>query len=147
VEEENMALYLVHMTATEFQAEIGVELNTQREAMVVDYEEMSKLYHTVAPIMTIQAHTKVRVAILKEAMTTFDKIHEWSVKYPGAPMMVPKKDWITMENTKVQLCIKIQSKENLMKDVDMVFISYRQMLSALESIIQLHGVPSMGEVR
>ena len=142
-----MALSLVHMTATEFQAEIGVELNTQREAMVVDYEEMSKLYHTVAPIMTIQAHTKVRVAILKEAMTTFDKIHEWSVKYPGAPMMVPKKDWITMENTKVQLCIKIQSKENLMKDVDMVFISYRQMLSALESIIQLHGVPSMGEVR
>jgi len=147
VEEENMALYLVHMSVVEFQVAIDVEIKTPWEAMVVDYEEMSKLHHTVATIMTIQAHTKVRVTMLKGAMTTFDKIHEWSVKYPGAPMMVPKKDWIPMQNTKVQLRIKIQSKENLMKDVDTVFISYRQLLSDLESIIQIHGVPSKGEVR
>lgn len=46
--------------------------------MVVVYKEMSKLHHIVASMMAIQAHTKERVSMLKEAMTTLDRIHEWS---------------------------------------------------------------------
>jgi len=130
LEEDNVTLHLVHLSATKFQAIIEVETKTLGEAMEMVYEEMSKLHHTVAPIMAIQAHTKERVAMLKEAMIALDKIHEWSVKYLGAPMVVPKKDWITMQNTKVQLHIKIQYKDKLTKDVDMVLASYRHLFSA-----------------
>lgn len=84
--------------------------------------------------------------MLKEAMTALDKIHKWFVKYPRAPVVVPKKDWISIQNTKFQLCIKIQSKEKLAKDVDRVITSYRHLFSSLESMIQLHGAPSLGEV-
>jgi len=115
--------------------------------MAVVYKEMSKLHDTVAPFMAIQSHTKERVAMLKEAMNALDRIHEWSFKYPGAPMVVPKNDWITMKNTKVQLHIKVQSKDKLTKDVERVHASYRHLFSSLESTIQRHGVPLIGEVR
>lgn len=32
--------------------------------------------------------------MLKEAMTALDKIHEWFEKYPEAPIVVPRRDWI-----------------------------------------------------
>jgi len=50
-------------------------METLVEAMVVVYEEISKMHHIVAPMVIIQVHTKERVAILKEAMTTLYKIH------------------------------------------------------------------------
>lgn len=91
----------------EFQTTIKGEAETLRESMEIVYEEMSKLHHTVAPFLAIQAHTKERAAMLKEAVVTLESMHEWSVKYPRASMIVPKKDWITMKNAKVKLRIKI----------------------------------------
>jgi len=79
--------------------------------MVVVYEEMEKLHHTIAPIVVIKTHSKERVAMLKEAMTNLDRIHEWSEKYPKAPVVVPRKDWIAMKNTRVLLHIKVQSRK------------------------------------
>ena len=75
--------------------------------MAVVYEEMEKQHHTIAPIVTIQTHSKERVAMLKEAMTTLDKIHEWYEKYPEAPARIsgssfvskcsPEKNWLKMQ--------------------------------------------------
>lgn len=59
--------------------------------MAITYEEMSKLHHTIDLIVFVQAHTKEWVAMLKEAMTALDRIHEWFVKYHGALLVVPKK--------------------------------------------------------
>ena len=109
-------------------------------------EEMSKLHHTVAPIPVIQDRTKERVAMLKEVVITIENMHEWSIKYPRAPTVFPKKDWITTQNAKVQLCVKIQSKQKLGNDVDRVLASYKHMFNGLESTIQIHGVPSIREV-
>jgi len=117
------------------------------EAMDMVYEDISKLHHTVAPILTIQTHTKERVAMLKEVITTPNSIHVQSIKYLGAPVVVLKKDWITMQNSKVQLCIKIHSKEKLAKYVDRALGSYKHLFNGLESMIEVHGVPSIGEVR
>jgi len=114
--------------------------------MAVVYEEIEKLHHTIEPIVTIQTHSKERVAMLKEAVTTLDKIHEWSKKHPKAPVVVPKKDWIALQNTRVQLRIKVQSREKLAKDAERALASYRQLFSSLESVIQLHGSPSIGEI-
>lgn len=71
--------------------------------MEIIYKEMSKLHHTVAPILEIQAHIKERTAMLKEVVIALDNMHEWSIKYSGALVVVPNKDWITMQNSKVQL--------------------------------------------
>lgn len=57
MEEENAALRLLYTSATKSQATIEVETDTLGKAMVVIYEEMSKLHHTVALILAIQAHT------------------------------------------------------------------------------------------
>lgn len=70
-----MTLCLVHISVGEFRPTIEVEMETLVEAMVVVYEEISKMHHIVAPMVIIQVHTKERVAILKEAMTTLYKIH------------------------------------------------------------------------
>jgi len=75
--------------------------------MVMVYEEMSKLHNTMAPILSIQPHKKERSTLLMEVMITLKSMYEWSIKYPRALTVVPKKDWITIKNSKVQLCIKI----------------------------------------
>lgn len=85
--------------------------------------------------------------MLKKVVIVLDKIHEWSIKYTGSLAVVPYKDWITMKNRKVQLFIKIQSKKKLDKDVERVSTSYRHLFSGVESMIQLHGVPSIRQVR
>lgn len=85
--------------------------------------------------------------MLKEVVIALDIMHEWSIKYSGAPIVVPKKDWITIQNAKVQLRINIQSRDKLTKDVDWVLASYRYLFSSLESMIQIHLVPSIREVR
>lgn len=114
--------------------------------MAIVYEEMAKLHHTIAPIVAIQTHSKERVAMLKEVMIALDKIHEWYEKYPEAPIVVPKKAWIAMQNTRVQLRIKVQSREKLVKDAERVLASYMKLFSNLESVIQLHGSPSIGKI-
>lgn len=45
-----------------------------------------------------------------------------------------------------ELYIKIQSKEKLAKDEDMVLVSYRYPFCILESMIEIHRVPSIEEV-
>lgn len=85
--------------------------------------------------------------MLKEVVIALEKIHEWSIKYPGELAVVLKKYWITMKDTKVQLHIKIRSKEKLTKDVDRVLASYRHLFNGLKPMIQIHGVPSIEEVR
>lgn len=75
--------------------------------MVVLYEEMAKMHHNMAPNVTIQTHSKEMVSMLRDAMTTLGKIDKWYEKYPEALAMVPRKDWITMKNSMVQLCIKV----------------------------------------
>jgi len=52
-----------------------------------------------------------------------------------------------MKYAKVQLRIKVQSKDKLAKDVERVLASYKHLFSSLESIIQLHGMPAIGKVR
>lgn len=145
MDEENVALRLVHSSTTEFQATIEVEKKTMGEAIIVVYEEMCKLHDKIAPIVAIKGHTKERIAMLKEVMTALVRIHEWFIKYPGALEVVPKKDWITMKNIKVQLCIKVQSKYKPTKDVQRLLASYKHLFSSLELVIQLHGVPPIGE--
>ena len=51
-----------------------------------------------------------------------------------------------MQNTRVQLRIKVQSREKLAKDAERVLASYRQLFSNLELVIQLYGPPSIGEI-
>jgi len=84
--------------------------------------------------------------MLREVITSLDNIHERSTKYPGALVVFPKKDWITMQNAKVELCIKIQSKYKLAKEVEKVLASYRHLFSGLESMIENHGFPSIREI-
>lgn len=147
MEEENATLCLLHTSSTELQVVIATETKTLGKTMAVVYEEMEKLHHTIPPIVVIQTHSKERVAMLKETMTSLDRIHEWSKKYSKAPTVVPRKDWIAMQNTRVQLHVKVQSREKLAKDAERVLASYRQFSNSLESMIQLHGAPSIGEIR
>jgi len=62
--------------------------------MVVVYEEMSKLHHTMAPILAIHANMKEKSSMLKEVVIALDNIHEWKNKYLEASEVLPKKDWI-----------------------------------------------------
>jgi len=145
LEEESVTLCLLHI-GSDFQTVIALETEILRETMAIVYEEMAKLHHTIAPIVAIQTHSKERVAMLKEVMIALDKIHEWYEKYPEAPIVVPKKAWIAMQNTRVQLRIKVQSREKLVKDAERVLASYMKLFSNLESVIQLHGSPSIGKI-
>lgn len=86
---------MIHSNTKELQAAIKDEAETFGGAMSMVYEEMSKLHHTVAPILAIQTNTKERYAMLKEVITTLDNIHEWTTKYPEALRVLLKKDWIT----------------------------------------------------
>jgi len=54
-------------------------------------EEMSRLHHTISPILVIRAHTKERVAMLKEVVIALENMYEWSIKYTEAPTVFPKK--------------------------------------------------------
>lgn len=67
------------------------EVEVLGEAMAMVYKEMSKLHYTLAPILAIQAHTKERDAMLKEAVIALDRIHERSIKYLRAPMVSPRR--------------------------------------------------------
>lgn len=125
MEEENAKLCLLHTRLAKFQAVVTLETKILGETMEVVYEEMKKLHHTIEPIVTIQNHSKERVAILKEAMIVLDKIHEWYEKHPEASIVVPRNDCISMQNTSVQLRIKVQSREKLAKDAEKVLASYR----------------------
>lgn len=40
----------------------------------------------------------------------------------------------------------MKSREKLAKDAERELASYRQLFSSLESVIQLHGSPSIGEI-
>lgn len=137
MEDEKMTLHLLHTSSKKFQSVITSEIKTVRETMAVVYEVMEKLHHTIAPIVAIQTHTKERVSMFKEAMTALDRIHEWCEKYLEAPAVVPRKYWIAMQNTRVKIRIKVQSKDKLDKYVERVMASYRQLFSSLESMIQL----------
>lgn len=101
MEEEIATLHLLHIGSADFQAVVTSEIEILGETTAVVYEEMEKMHHTIAPTVAIQTHSKERVSMLKEAMTTLDKIHEWSEKYPEALVVVPMKDWIAMQNTRV----------------------------------------------
>lgn len=81
----------------EFQIVVKGEVNTLEEAMVMVYKDISKIQYMVALILAIQAHSKERVVMLKDGTITLYSMHESFIKYPRAPVVVPKKDWITME--------------------------------------------------
>lgn len=100
LEEEIATLNMLHTGSADFQMVVASEIEILGETMAVVYEEMEKLHHTIAPIVAIQTHSKERVSMLKEAMTALDKIHEWSENYPKALTVVPRKDWIAMQNTR-----------------------------------------------
>jgi len=113
--------------------------------MEVVYEEMSKLHHTVSPILAIHSNTKKKSSMLKQVIITLNNIHEWKNKYLVAPKVLPKKDYITTQNDKI--CIKVQSGHKIDRDVDRVLASYTHLLSGLESVIEVHRVPFIGESR
>jgi len=76
LEEEITALCLLHIGSANFQIVVASKTKILGETMVVVYEEMVNLHHTIVPIVAIQTHSKERVSMLKEAMTALDKIHE-----------------------------------------------------------------------
>lgn len=58
MEEENVIVCLLHRGSVKFQAVVAIETKILGETMAVVYEEMEKLHHTIAPIVTIQNHSK-----------------------------------------------------------------------------------------
>ena len=60
-----------------------------------------------------------------------DNILDLTNKYSEAPNTLPKKDLITTKNDKVQLRMRIQSRDKLAKDVDKFISSYNHLLSGL----------------
>lgn len=53
MEEENATLHLLHTGSVDFEAVVASKTEILGETMVVVYEEMAKLHHTIAPIVTI----------------------------------------------------------------------------------------------
>ena len=68
----------------------------------------------------------------------------WMVWYPQAPENLPKKDWIHTQDAKVQIWIKMQSKDKLSKDLDKVMAAYEHLISGIDSMHILHHIPSLG---
>ena len=69
---------------------------------------------------------------------------EWVNRYPQAPDTLPRKDWIHTQNDKVQIRMKVQSKEKLLKDLEKVMIAYEHLISGIDSMDELHHTPSLG---
>ena len=69
---------------------------------------------------------------------------EWENKYPQAPDAFPRKDWIHIQNNKVQIRMKVQSKEKLFKDLEKVMTAYKHFISGIDSMAELHHIPSLG---
>ena len=110
------------------------------------YEYMMKLHNIVAPILAIQNAIKWKSHVLKEVSKTLDNIHKWTNRYLEEPE-TPNKYWITTQNDKVQFCIRIQSRDELAKDVDRVLASYNHIISGLESVVEVqYGFRSIKEV-
>ena len=107
-------------------------------------EEMFTIKQTIAHLLKAQAKTKRRNTQLKEASTVLDKILEWSNKYPQDPTTFPRRDWIATQNEKVQFRMKVQSKENLIKDMEKVMLPCEHFISGIDSMAEVHHIPSLG---
>lgn len=73
-----------------------------------------------------------------------DNMLEWSSIYPQAPDTLPRKDWVCTQNDKVQIQMKIQSKDKLVKDLEKVMSSYEHLISGIDSMEETHHIPSLG---
>ena len=87
------------------------------------YGEMFTIKQTVAPLVKARAETKQKHEQLKEAPVVLDKMMNWTVQCPQVPEHFPKKDWIHTQDAKVQIRMKMQSKDKLSKDLDKVMSS------------------------
>ena len=108
------------------------------------YREMLTLKQTVAPLAEARAETKVKHEQLKEALAALDKMINWTVQYQQAPENVPRKDWGHTQDAKVQIRMKMQSKDKLAKDLDKVVSAYNHLISGIDSMNALHHIPSLG---
>ena len=66
------------------------------------------------------------------------------MRYPQAPEHFPKKDWIHTQDAKVQIHMKMQSKDKLSKDLDKVMSSYDHLISGIDLMHTLHHIPTLG---
>ena len=98
----------------------------------------------VTPLLRAQAETKKRNEKLKEASTTLDRMLEWKKIYLQAPETLPRKDWIHIQNDKVQIRMKVQSKEKLFKDLEKVMTAYEHLISGIDSVAEPHHIPPLG---
>ena len=64
--------------------------------------------------------------------------------YPQALDTFPRKDWIDTQNEKVQIRINVQSKEKLIKDLEKVMFAYEHLISGIDSMAEVHHIPSLG---
>lgn len=107
---------------------------------------MMKLHQVVSTFPTIHEKSKERGAMLKLAITDIKNLHEWTTQYLDAPEILLRKDLTIAKDIKVVVRIKVHSHDKLTKDVDKVLASYKHLLSGLESLIQVHKVPSIGSL-
>ena len=91
-----------------------------------------------------QTETKQKHEQLKEASTALDRMMDSTTRYPQAPEHVPKKDWIRTQDAKVQIRMKMQSKDKLSKYLDKVMSAYEHLISSIDSMHTLHHIPSLG---
>ena len=105
---------------------------------------MFTIKQTVSPLLRAQAETKQRSKKLNKASVPLDRLIEWIGRYPQALEKLPKKDWIHTQDAKVQICIKMQSKEKLSKDLEKVMAAYENLISGIDSMHELHHIPSLG---
>ena len=89
------------------------ECNVLEATMRQVYGEMFTIKQTVTPLVRAQAETKQKHEQLKEALTSLDRMMDWTTRYPQAPEHVPKKYWIHMQDAKIQIRMKIQSKDKI----------------------------------
>ena len=108
------------------------------------YGEIFTIKQTVTPLLRAQTETKQKHEQLKEASAALDKMLDWTVRYPQAPKHFPKKDWIHMQDAKVQIRMKMQSKDKLSKDLDKVMAAYKHIISDIDSMHILHHIPLLG---
>ena len=64
--------------------------------------------------------------------------------YQQALDTLPRKYWIGTQNHKVQIRIKVQSKEKLIKDLEKLMSTYEHLISAIDSMAEVHHIPSLG---
>ena len=91
MEEENATLHLTHSSIKKLQALIKEEVESLGGAMAMVYEYMMRLHHTITHILSIQADTKDRSFMLKEATIVLENINEWTNRYAEALRTLLKK--------------------------------------------------------